>query len=148
MKFAVALLPLLLAACASSDGLIDQRVLPCGSGQEIEIRAGLADPRTAREVAGPLHYVVEVANNSHEDVTVKSIRVMPRAENVAGLGQALQTFDQLIPEGEDHLFELRASDVWVQSEEFERRISGRRIEFVVVVSLSDGDSYQCSFASR
>ncbi len=147
MRF-VPLVSLFLAACASSSGLIDSRVLPCGSGQEIEVNAGLADPTTTRDVAGPLQYVVEVANNGHAEVTVTSIRIAPRAENAAGFEEAYKAFDQVIPGGEDHLFELPANDGWVRSADFDRRIRGERLEFVVTVSLSNGDSYRCAFAQR
>jgi hypothetical protein len=143
-----ALLLLLFAACASPTAVIDKRSFRCGPGQDIEIRAGIIDPAATREAAGPVMYLVEIANNSHHDVTVKSVRLAPRGERVAGAQTVYREFNQLIPEGQDHLFELPASDAWVRSSDFGSTLAGRRLEFSATVSLTNGDSYHCDFAAQ
>lgn len=148
MKPAFTLLLLLLTACASSTDIIDERVLPCGSGQDIEVRAGFDDGMLHGEVGGQMKYLVEVANNSHHDVTVKSIRIDPQSERVPGIERAYRQYDQLIAEGEDHVFELPSSEVLNWRSDLDRRTALQRLEFVVVVSLSDGDSYRCRFVAE
>ena len=65
---------LLLSACASSTSVIDERQFRCGPGQDIEIRAGLDNGSMAADVGGMITYLVEVANNSHNDVVVATRR--------------------------------------------------------------------------
>ena len=148
MKPAFTLLLLLLTACASSTDIIDERVLPCGSGQDIEVRAGFDDGMLHGEVGGQMKYLVEVANNSHHDVTVKSIRIDPQSTSVPGIERAYRQYDQLIAEGEDHVFELPSSVVLSWRSDLDRRTALQRLEFVVVVSMSDGDSYRCRFVAE
>lgn len=146
---AVALAVLLAAACASPTAVVDKRVFRCGPGQDIDVRAGLDDGSINREIAGQLQYLVEVANNSHHDVTVSAIRVTPRFkwnEPVEGIESAVMSFDQLIPENDEHVFELPANASGPRS--FERQIERQEIEFAVIVSLSNGDSYHCSFLAK
>lgn len=144
---ATALLLLLLAACASPTAVIDNRTFRCGPGQDIEIRAGILDPTATREAAGTLMYIVEIANNSHNDVTVQSIRLAPRGgEDQSMLKPVVRNVDQSIPEGEDHVFEIPASDVWLQSGGLEPVLARQRLEFDATVRLTNGDSYHCSFA--
>lgn len=128
---------------------MDTRHLQCGPGQDIEVLAGIIDPAVTRETAGPIMYMVEIANNSHNDVWVKSIRLEPGgALSNSGLNTVHREFDQLIPEGEDHLFEIPASDVWIRSNDFWRQIDQRRLEFSTTVTLSNGDSYHCRFQTQ
>lgn len=145
MKHAL-LLSLLLAACASPTAVLDKRAFPCGPGRDIEIRAGIDDGTITKEVGGELQYLVEVANNSHNDVTVKSIRIQPIRQDVEEIDAASKTFDQLIPEGEDHVFEIPTGEL-SRSTHFDRKILGgtSRVEFSVRVELSNGDSYHCAF---
>lgn len=137
---------LLLAACASPTAVIDKRGFQCGPGQDIEVRAGLDDGSINHEVGGQLKYLVEIANNSHNDVVVTSVRIDP-SEQVEGIDSAYKVFDQLIPEGEDHVFEIPASAAWTPPRDFSRQVAGRRVEFRVTVALSNGDSYHCLFAA-
>jgi hypothetical protein len=143
-----ALLLLLLAGCASSSDIIDERSFRCGPGQDIEVRAAVLDPAARGEVAGPVVYAVEVANNSHNDVTVKSVRLAPKGSTGRGLQTVFRTFDQVIPHGEDHVFELPATDAWMSSAELSRKVQERRLEFSATVVLSNGDSYHCDFETR
>jgi hypothetical protein len=121
MKYAL-LLSLLLAACASPTAVMDKRTFPCGPGRDIEVRAGI------------------------DDVTVKSIRIQPIRQNVDEIDAASKTFDQLIPEGEDHVFEIPTGEL-SRSTHFDRKILGgsSRVEFSVRVELANGDSYHCAF---
>lgn len=139
-------LALLFTACASSNDY--ERTLPCGPGQDIEVLAGIIDPAAARESAERVMYIVEVANNSDHDLVVSSIRVEPRTK-IEGLTGAYRQFNQPIEHGQDHRFEIVATDVWVQPPDFEaRRVGDRRVEFSAFVTLSNGDAYHCSFEGR
>ena len=140
------LLVLLLAACASPTAVMDKRSLPCGPGQDIEVRAGIDDGTITQEIGGELQYLVEVANNSHHDVTVKQIRIQPIRQYVEEIDSASKTFDQVVPEGDAHVFEIPTGAL-SRSTHFDRKILGgtSRVEFSVLVSLSNGDSYHCAF---
>jgi len=139
---------LFLAACASPTAVIDKRTFQCGPGQDIEVRAGLDDGSINHEVGGELKYLVEVANNSHNDVVVSSVRISPSGGKIAGVDNAYKVFDQLIPEGEDHVFEIPTSGVWNPRSDFAQQMVGRRVEFRVMVALSNGDVYHCPFAAQ
>lgn len=143
----IALLALLLAACASPTAVIDKRMMRCGPGQDIEVRAGLADGSINQEDEGQLKYLVEIANNSHNDVVVHAVRIEPTNDKGLGIDSAFKVFDQEIAEGEDHLFEVPASAVWTPRTGFEREGEGRRVEFRVTIDLSNGDSYHCPFVA-
>ena len=149
MKQASVLMALLLAACASPTAVIDKHAFRCGPGQDIEVRAGIDDGTIInREDHGEMKYLVEVANNSHNDVTVTQIRIDPmrdKREEVPNVHSASKVFDQLVPEGEDHLFEIPIGS-WSTTTHFDRKLEGgSRLEFLVRVSLANGDSYHCSF---
>jgi len=139
---------ILLAACASPTAVIDKRGFRCGPGQDIEVRAGLDDGSINHEVGGQLQYLVEIANNSHNDVVVKSVRIEPDGEKIEGVDSAYKVFDELIAEGEDHVFEIPASGAWIPRSGFAGQVAGRRVEFRVTVALSNGDSYHCLFSAR
>jgi hypothetical protein len=140
---------LLLAACASPAAIVDQRSFKCAPGQDISIRAVLTHPSAAREAGGPLKYQVEISNNSHNDVTVTYVRIQPRGKDLDRLDESVsRSFDQLIPAGEDHLFEIPATEAWVLSPDFGQRLEARRVRFVARVSLANGDSYQCEFVTQ
>lgn len=146
MRPAILLALLLLTACASQTAIIDQRTFRCAPGQDIEIHAGLFDPAATGESFGPPMYKVEVANNSHNEVTVTYIRLQPAGSKAIDSNDTVsRTFDQLIPPGKDHLFEIPVNDAWLRSPEFGRRLAQRRFEFSAIVALSNGDSYQCDF---
>jgi hypothetical protein len=139
------LLVLLAAACASPTDVIDKRSFQCGPGRDIEIRAAIVDPAASREATGPVVYMVEVANNSHQDVTVTYIRLEPRGDNPERLRGESRTVNQLIPSGKDHVFEIPATDVLVRAPGSVQRLEERRLPFSARVSLANGDSYHCEF---
>jgi hypothetical protein len=145
MKTIALLSLLMLTACASDSALSDNQAFLCGSGQDLEIRAGLDKGNEAGQFAGEVRYLVEIANNSNEDVTVKSIRISPKSDNAsATFADAYQTFDQTVEEGKDHVFEIPANAVGLRSGAG-RPLSGTRLDFLVMVNLSNGDVYRCPF---
>jgi hypothetical protein len=149
MKQACVLVLLLFAACASPTAVIDKRTFRCGPGQDIEVRAGIDDGTIInREDHGEMKYLVEVSNNSHSDITVTQIRIDPmrdKRDEVPEVYSASKVFNQEIPENEEHLFEIPIGS-WSRTTHFDRKLEGgSRLEFWVRVSLSNGDSYHCSF---
>ena len=145
------LLPLLLLtmACASPTAVIDRRALQCGPGQPIEIRAGI-DPDEYRQQINRGMYLVEVANNSHEDVTVKMIRISPSSSVKArsGIDSAYGAFDETIAGGDDHLFRIpfNIGDQALEADVSRRNQLGGQLVFSVIVDLANGDSYVCRFS--
>lgn len=150
MRKQVALLPVLFLffACSSATDVIDQRTLGCGPGEDIEVRAGLAPPENN---IGQMVFLVEVANNSHEDLTVDSIMVEPARTPLGQrpLQRAAKNVDQLIAEASEHVFELpTAYEATYESLDPRSARQGQgRYEFSVTVKLTNGDSYRCPFAA-
>ena len=148
-RVAPAILILLLAsACSTNDGFIDQRTLGCDSGEDISVRAGIVGITAGMERGTDLLQLgVEVSNNAHHDVTVKSVR----AEQVSDERSRYRVlpvhrqFDQTIGEGQDHLFELP-----MDGRGFVDPVSRTAVRFEmalsVTVALSNGDSYRCVFS--
>lgn len=151
MKTTALVCLLLLAACASPTAVMDQRQLQCGPGQDVEIRAGIADPATAREQNAEYMILVEVANNSHEDVTVKSVGIDPEQRDdrrPVPFERVHRAYDQLIPEGTEHVFKIPAPPASMRMRgPYELSVS-EAVEFFVTVSLSNGDSYRCRFGGQ
>ena len=152
MKKTIAVLTsLLLFACSSATDVIDQRSMDCGPGQDLEIRAGLAPPEVAGSV-GQLMFLVEVANNSHDDVTVDHILIEPqqgqrRRQGQVALERVHRSVKQLIAEGTEHVFELPASRFQAPSSAMDSEFAALGgYEFSVQVVLTNGDAYRCPFA--
>ena len=152
MKAAIAaFVALLLPACASPTAVIDERSMECGPGRDVEIRSGIDAPGTISEMQSAYTFLVEVANNSHQDVTVTSVRIEPtrtRSGRPSRIAQVHQAYDQLIPEGTEHVFKIpgrsfagvvSAPDAMARTDEHEYRVS---------VQLSNGDSYHCLFLAE
>jgi hypothetical protein len=137
----------LLAGCASS-AAIPNDAMQCGPGQDLEIRAGLGDPKTSDNF-GQYVFLVEVANNSHEDVTVKRVRVDPRPTERYGtrsraLNGGSQKYDQTIVQGTEHVFEL-ASSASMMAPDLRDVVQPGEYELMVTVELTNGESYRCPF---
>lgn len=137
----------LLVSCSSGSDLIDSRTLRCGPGEALEIAAGI----DARELSDDpidqrFDLIVEVSNNSHEDVTVTSIRVeQPLHENARFIIEnSYRQFDQVIEEGKDHTFRLPMIGRGVGLRGT-RTPTAHAFELNVTVVLSNGDSYRCPF---
>lgn len=139
---------LLLGACASPTAIVEGN-FDCSPGQDLEIRAGLSDPSRMGEQTGQYLFLVEVANNSSGDLTVKSIRVDPRDRSRAAgdipLQSAGKSYDETIAEGSEHVFELPATGFGSWSRSAGSQVSRVPLEFVVTVNLTNGDSYRCPF---
>lgn len=149
MKLTALLAIAFLTACASSTDVIDSRLFNCDAGQDIEVQAGIGGDRTTLHMDGTedqFEILVEVANNSHEDVTVKSVKVDQHTPDVAAyrIDNSWRNFDQLVEEGKDHVFRLPTRGR-VQRQSM-RDVTGQGIELDVTVALTNGDSYRCQFA--
>lgn len=143
-------LTLLFAGCASSRNA--GAVRQCGPGEDLEIRAGLA-PHEETRAESRLIFLVEVANNSHRDVTVHTVAVDPRTSEPRRRGQltpqrvTLQ-FNQLIEDGDDHVFRLPSAPVSDFPSSFDEPFAGLSVpDFLVSVSLTTGETYRCVFAA-
>lgn len=150
----IALLPvlLLLLACSSATSMGDKEVLDCSPGQPLEIQVGLQGTRHGQTVepGEDLEFLVEIANNSHEDVTIESIRIDPdRAGNTPGAYEPVyRVVNQEIAEGKEHLFQFPARRQITSAEE--DRPPGRGFrqapQMTVTVIVKNGDSYRCAFS--
>ncbi len=150
MRTLAVLALLVLVSCASPTAMIDERVLECGPGGDIDVMAGLASPNVVLEGTNDnFTFVVNVANNSHGEITVKTIRVeqasMPDRAGYQ-LDPAARTFNHAIEEGKDHDFELPMSGRSARSQFMDRQVRRGPIEVRVFVTLTNGDSYRCAFA--
>ncbi len=146
MKLTALFAILLLAACGSSSmDMVDAQAFNCDQGQDIEVRAGL-DRRIGEAAFGEqFEMLVEIANNSHEDVTVTSVRVEQTSSESAAyrFDNSYRKFDQLIEEGKDHTFHLPMTGRALRT--LDSVTSSRPLELLVHVLLANGDSYRCSF---
>jgi hypothetical protein len=146
MKLTALFAILLLTACGSSSmDMVDAQSYNCDQGQDIEVRAGL-DRRIGEAAFGEqFEMLVEIANNSHEDVTVTSVRVeqMSSENALYRFDNSYRKFDQLIEEGKDHVFHLPMTARALRNTD--RVTSSQPLELAVHVLLANGDSYRCSF---
>ena len=148
----IAFLPisLLLFACASSDDLSGGRTLDCSSGQALEVRAGIDQQGFERggATSGAIVFIVEVANNSHEDITVERLGVKSRRFEGGAFQDAYKTVNQQIVEGTEHVFEIPTTTfVRLPRRDPQRdpQIDPEEYEFSVLVNLTNGDQYLCHF---
>lgn len=103
---AIAALLLLLTSCASNDGFVDQGVDTCQAGDELELQAGIGQGSMFAD--GRATVLIEVSNNSNNDVTVNHIRVDPTSpdpQRFEVMGGTVTT-PQEIKQGESHTFEV------------------------------------------
>ena len=152
MKFIALFAIAFLAACASSStDIIDSRSFLCGPGQDIDIMAGLDKSSVENRMDDRVQLLVNVSNNSHQELTVKSIRAEQLRQDVARvlIDAGTRQFNQVVPEGKDQTFEMpllaRLNTVTSQDPRRERENRDRGIELAVTVLLSNGDSYRCQF---
>ena len=152
MKFIALFAIAFLASCASSStDIIDSRSLPCGPGQDIDVMAGLDKSSVENRMDDRVQLLVNVSNNSHQELTVTSIRAeQSRTDQTRVLIDAgTRQFNHVLPEGKEHTFELpllarlRELNEWDRLRERENRDRG--IELAVTIQLSNGDSYRCVF---
>jgi len=140
---------LLLSACASRDmDFIDQRTLDCESGQEVSIQAGLDIASRGAEVSDDmLTMLVDVGNNSHDEIIVKFIRVdqMQDEQEPYRLQNGYGSFEQTIPEGESHVFKIPMTGRLSGVRSGQTIRSRRGLDLNVRVGLANGDVYHCKF---
>lgn len=151
----IALLAVFLTACSSGSGLIDQRTMDCGSGQPVDIIAGMQQSgmRRGSEFGGDrATLVVNVANNTHDDVTVANISAdqITDAQTVYVYDRANLNPNATIAEGEEQTFELPMTARPFNNPDVRREDALRRANEPVIlalkVTLSNGDSYLCRYA--
>jgi hypothetical protein len=150
-KLALPPVLLLFFACSSATSMESARTFDCGPGHDIEVRAGLEGSRNGRmiERGDPVIFLVEVANNSHEDTTVASIRVDSKTGRGgrSPLDPVFQTVTQEIPQGKDHVFRFpsRLVDNTIPAGDPRQQTWESPSELNVTVMLANGDAYRCSF---
>jgi hypothetical protein len=143
----------LLVSCASSDGLIDERVLDCSSGQDLMVRVGVQPPtRMGGESTIDNRFImlVELSNNSHHDVTVDHVRVEQYSRGGSRppyeFDSGYKKVDQLLEEGKDITVEIPVDGRWTRTLDPQYQDPGR-VEMLVSVALANGDAYRCVFVA-
>jgi hypothetical protein len=150
MKAIALVLSLLgLAACASPTAVIDQRRFFCGQGtHDVSVEGGFEDPRRGENVGDPA-FLVEVANNSNQEITVARVRIEPNnGKNRNRYRPEVAIGEVVIPEGEAHLFRLPAREPLVAEPDLaptDFPLPPDRLQFSAVVILTNGDEYHCEF---
>jgi hypothetical protein len=148
MKRAIApLCLLLLGSCASTDGFETDEVQKCGPGAPVGVEAGWDARSTMERGDDRLTLIVQVANNSDEDITVDFVRadpmVMDRDTMYEIEGGALDTAT-VIKEGDASTFEL----AMMGRRRMQNRGGGVRasgVDVAVTVVLEPKQSYRCLF---
>lgn len=138
---------LLLAACASRDGLIDERTRDCSAGQEVSIDLLLNMPKIMSEgSADNLTTVVTIGNNSTQAIEVRAIRVEPgfSAQERYSLENGYREFNKVIEPGDDEELELSVRGQGGRRE-IDPRWGNDAIEVVLSVYMAGGDIYRCSY---
>jgi hypothetical protein len=140
---------LFVSGCASNDGFIQDSSM-CGPDQPIEINAGIESSATGAErLGGNLILLVEVANNSDEDIVVEYVRVdslspMRDSQTRYEIQGARIDPGETIAEGRDHLFEV---PLMIRGSEGLTSSTGRRgsADLAVIVGLEGGKISRCRF---
>jgi hypothetical protein len=150
MQRAIALLSLLLAAaCASNDGFVKEKDNICGPDSRIGIEAGWDRQASPMESAvdNRMTLLVRVANNSDEDITVKTVRadpLMAERDAMYEIERGAREFDTLIAEGDDSTFEIPM----MTRRRLQDRTTGVRasgVDVAVTVVYDSEKSLRCRF---
>ena len=145
MKNWIVVIVLALTGCSS--GMDATNAIEGGPGQDISVAVGGIEQSMMpidREGTRSYDLQIEVSNNSNSPVTVTRITVGP----ATGMSQAFAVsrssaaFNEMIDPGEDHLFDLRLEARLVRPF---RQDESRSVEFRVMVSLANGESYFYTF---
>lgn len=150
MKTIALLSVLLLAACGSSSKNFDiptSRVSNDCEHGDISVRVGFPGPKVAQErIEDQVMFVVEVANLARKDITVKAIRVEQTSVETARyrLTGSYRSFNETIPENDEHVFELPMSGFARTYSDWELRSDS--MSFEVTVMLEGGDAYRCLYS--
>ena len=149
MKRALTLLSLcLFAACASKDGFIDNPVSNCGPGSEIGIRAGWDSQSTAELGRSRLTMLVEIANNSNREITVKRIYVDPpmnQEDSPYEFERGAADPMKVIAEGDASTFDIHMAATRKFRENRNRISTTSGVEMAVTVLLEPEQTYRCRF---
>jgi hypothetical protein len=148
MKRALALL-LLSAACASNDGFISDDVKQCEPGSPVTIEAGwdAQSVGTGERGSDRLTMLVQVSNNSSEDITVKFVRADPLMfdrDTAYELEGGARDVNKVIAEGKDATFEIPM----ISRRRMQNRAPGvmaSEVDVAVTVVLESKESYRCRF---
>lgn len=149
MKSLAPLILLVFLSCASGDGFVGESSHQCSPGDPIEINVGFEGPSAPNQdfVDDRLTLLVEIANNSDEDIIVESVRVDPQTpmsgqQRYELIGGSI-TPRRTIAEADAFLFKVpmtaRRTD-----ERVPRGFSGVA-EVAVSVSLEGGVRYRCRY---
>lgn len=142
---------LALAGCTSATDLIENEAVLCtemGNEVSVMLYAAEADrvPAGVREDQG-VTLQVEVSNNSHSEIVVKSISLVPTDPRARiKLNPAFGKFDQEIAEDKEHVFTLRTTGRWIGNRDITgvEQPSGS-VELESRVALGNGQLYRCRF---
>jgi hypothetical protein len=149
-----------LAACSSSNKVVDHTTFDCGSGQALDIIAALDMPsmrnRAGADFGGDrAKLIVNVFNNSHGEITVKNIGVeqIVDPDTTYAFDRGNLNVDETIADGEEHTFEvpMTARSVTtpdVTSIQQRERRGASEMVMAVRVTLSTGDQYLCRYSVR
>jgi hypothetical protein len=151
MKTLALLSVLLLAGCGSSSSknfdIPTSRVSNDCEHGDISVRVGFPGPKVAQErIEDQVMFVVEVANLARKDIVVKAIRVDQTSLETARyrLTGSYRSFNETIPEDDEHVFELPMSGFAKTHSEWELRSDS--MSFEVTVMLEGGDAYRCLYS--
>ena len=145
MKQVLVILVLVIVSCSGATIATD--AIEGGPGQDISVAVGgVEESMVMLDREGTRSYTlqIEVSNNSNVPVTVTRIAVGP----ATGMSQAFvisrtsTAFNEMIDPGEDHLFDLRLEGRLVRPFQHDE---SRSVEFRVIVSLANGESYFYTF---
>ena len=147
MTRAPLVLALMLAACASSDGFVDETSQQCAPGQPVFIQLGVDLSRASRleGVDDQLTILAQVSNNSHEEITVVRVATDQAFDNTAYYRVEPQSrrFNQTIAGGEQHVFEIPTTGRLLARPQELRQ--SRPPVLGVRVRLANGDEYHCRY---
>ncbi len=143
MRFIAAML--MLAGCASSDGIIQNKILG-GPGQDISV--GIIEvetPLNTMDLEGTRQYTVhlEVMNMTDVPLTVDKIMISDSPGGSAFVIQGtVRTFNEMVDPGKEHVFLMPLRGRLVRKYHSDE---SRNVEFTVVVGLTNGDYYEYTF---
>jgi hypothetical protein len=151
MKSVALLAILLVASCASDSQIRDHRSLGCESGQDIDLMVGLSKDDVSEYSTGDDRFevLVNVSNNSHEELTVTAVRIEQTGPDRSRyqVDPVARRLDHLLPAGKEHTFHLPATGrirgVTDLRSSLDEQATG--VHLAVTVNLANGDSYRCEF---
>ena len=147
-----------LAACSSSNKIVDHTTFDCGSGQALDIVAALDMPSMRSRPGGDFggdraKLIVNVFNNSHGDITVKNISVeqIVDPQTTYAFDRGNLNVDETIADGEEHTFEVPMTARGMNTPDLtspRERDRASEMVMAVRVTLSTGDQYLCRYSVR